>query len=207
MANLITTANYKNYIKMEHNKDDAKLDILVESISQLVKTYCGNGIVDFYSSAKTETFDMDDTYTSEIFVTESPLNSVTSVQERDSIADSYTTLTANTDYYVDTEHDRIFRIDGEKSIEYYKKGFASVKVVYNAGFSAVPTDLKLAVFDLVTYYLKEEHKTQRSIAGTTLRNEGSTSIRNDIGFPDHIKRVLDLYKIIDIIYISKGKLK
>jgi len=52
---------------------------------------------------------------------------------------------------------------------------------------------------LVTYYLKEEHKTQRSIAGTTLRNEGSTSIRGDIGFPDHIKRVLDLYKIIDLV--------
>ena len=199
MANLITRANYKDYMKMEHNKDDSKIDILVASISQLVKTYCGNGIVDYYSSAKTETFDMDDTYTSEIFVTESPLNSVTSVQERDSIADSYTTLTANTDYYVDTEHDRIYRIDGEKSTKYFKKGFASGKVVYTAGYSAVPTDLKLAVFDLVTYYLKEEHKTQRSITGTTLRNEGSTSIRNDIGFPDHIKRVLDLYKIIDII--------
>ncbi len=199
MANLITTANYKDYMKMEHNKDDAKLDILVESISQLVKTYCGNSIVDYYSSTKTEYFDIDDKYTSELFVTESPLTSVTSVAERATIADSYTTLTANTDYYVDTEHDRIFRIDGEKSIEYYKKGFASVKVVYNAGFSAVPTDLKLAVFDLVTYYLKEEHKTQRSIAGTTLRNEGSTSIKNDIGFPDHIKRVLDLYKIIDLV--------
>ena len=199
MANLITTANYKSYMKVEHNKDDAKLDILVESISQLVKTYCGNSIVDYYSSTKTEYFDIDDKYPSELFVTESPLTSVTSVAERATIADSYTTLTANTDYYVDTEHDRIFRIDGEKSIEYYKKGFASVKVVYNAGFSAVPTDLKLAVFDLVTYYLKEEHKTQRSIAGTTLRNEGSTSIKNDIGFPDHIKRVLDLYKIIDLV--------
>ena len=81
---------------MEHNKDDSKIDILVASISQLVKTYCGNGIVDYYSSAKTETFDMDDNYTSEIFVTESPLNSVTSVQERDSIADSYTTLKSYT---------------------------------------------------------------------------------------------------------------
>ena len=199
MANLITTANYKSYMKVEHNKDDAKLDILVESISQLVKTYCGNSIVDYYSSTKPEYFDIDDKYPSELFVTESPLTSVTSVAERATIADSYTTLTANTDYYVDTEHDRIFRIDGEKSIEYYKKGFASVKVVYNAGFSAVPTDLKLAVFDLVTYYLKEEHKTSRSIAGTTLRNEGSTSIKNDIGFPDHIKRVLDLYKIIDLV--------
>lgn len=199
MANLITTKNYKDYMKIDHNKDDAKLDTLVASISQLVKTYCGNSLVDYYSSSKTEYFDIPDTLTSEIFVTESPLNAVSALSERDSIADSYTTLTANEDYYVDTEHDRIYRIDGEKSVKYFKKGFASVKVVYTAGYSAVPTDLKLAVFDLVTYYLKEEHKTQRSIAGTTLRNEGSTSIRGDIGFPDHIKRVLDLYKIIDLV--------
>ena len=199
MANLITTKTYKDYMKIDHNKDDTKIGVLCTSISQLVKTYCGNSLVDYYSSAKTEYFSPDDKYTSEIFVTESPLNSVTSVAERDSITDSYTTLTANTHYYVDTEHDRIFRIDGEKSIDYFPKGFASVKVIYTAGYSAVPNDLKLAVFDLITYYMKEEHKTQRSIAGTTLRNEGSTSIRGDIGFPDHIKRVLDLYKIIDLV--------
>ena len=184
---------------MDHSKDDTKIDTLVESISQMVKTYCGHAIIDFYSATKTELFDVENKLTSEIFITESPLTSVTSVQERDSIASSYTTLTNNTHYYVDTEHDRITRIDGDIGTDYWPKGFASVKVVYNAGYSACPTDLKLAVFDLVTYYLKEEHKTQRSIAGTTIRNEGSTSIRNDIGFPDHIKRVLDLYKIIDIV--------
>ena len=199
MANLITRQQYKTYTKMDHSKDDIKIDTLVESISQMVKTYCGHAIIDFYSATKTELFDVENKLTSEIFITESPLTSVTSVQERDSIASSYTTLTANTHYYVDTEHDRIRRIDGDIGIDYWAQGFASVKVVYNAGYSACPTDLKLAVFDLVTYYLKEEHKTQRSIAGTTLRNEGSTSIRNDIGFPDHIKRVLDLYKIIDIV--------
>ena len=59
MANLITRANYKDYMKMEHNKDDSKIDILVASISQLVKTYCGNSFVDFYSSNKTETFDIN----------------------------------------------------------------------------------------------------------------------------------------------------
>jgi len=199
MANLITRAQYKDYTKMDHNKDDSKIDTLVASISQMVKTYCGHSIIDYYSATKTEVFDVEDLLTSEVFVTESPLTSVTSVQERSSIADSYETLTANTHYYVDTEHDRIRRIDGSRGIDYWPQGFAAVKVVYNAGYSAVPADLKLAVFDLVTYYLKEEHKTQRSIAGTTLRNEGSTSIRNDIGFPDHIKRVLDLYKIIDIV--------
>ena len=199
MANLITTANYKDYMKMEHNKDDAKLDILVESISQLVKTYCGNSIVDYYSSTKTEYFDIDDKYTSELFVTESPLTSVTSVAERATIADSYTTLTANTDYYVDTEHDRIFRIDGEISSKAWPRGFASVKIVYRAGYSSAPQDLRLAIYDLITYYLKEEYKGRKSLAGASIQNETATSIRDDIGFPDHIKRVLDMYRVIDVM--------
>ena len=33
-----------------------------------------------------------------------------------------------------------------------------------------------------------------SIAGSTVENPISTSLRNNIGFPDHIKRVLDMYK-------------
>ena len=40
----------------------------------------------------------------------------------------------------------------------WRKGVAAVKVVYTAGYSAVPSDLKLAVIDLLTYYLKDEHK-------------------------------------------------
>lgn len=199
MANLVTTRDYKLYKQMDHNKDDAKIDTLVTSVSQMVKTYCGHSIIDYYSATKLEKFDIEDKLTSEVFVTESPLTSVSSVKERSSIADSYTTLTENTHYYVDTEHDRIRRIDGDRGVDYFPQGFGAVTVTYNAGYSAVPADLKLAVYDLITYYLKEEYKTQRSIAGTTLRNEGSTSIRNDIGFPDHIKRVLDLYKIIDIV--------
>ena len=42
--------------------------------------------------------------------------------------------------------------------------------------------------------LKDEHKQRQSIAGATLQNQGSSSQRMNVGFPDHIKRVLDLYK-------------
>jgi hypothetical protein len=51
MANLITLADYKTAEGIQSTKDDAKLDLLITSVSQLVKTYCGNGIVDFYSTA------------------------------------------------------------------------------------------------------------------------------------------------------------
>jgi hypothetical protein len=199
MANLCTREDYKEYKKIEHVKDDSQIDVLVNSISELVKTYCGSTLIDYYSSNKTETFDIFDAGTAEVFLTESPLVSVSSVQERGSITDSYTTLTANTDYYVDTEHDRIFRIDGDISSKAWSRGFASVQIVYRAGYSTTPQDLRLAIYDLITYYLKEEYKGRKSLAGATLQNETSTSINQDIGFPDHIKRVLDMYRVVDVM--------
>ena len=57
-----------------------------------------------------------------------------------------------------------------------------------------PHDLKLAVIDLITYYLKDEHKERRTLGGASIQNQSSTSQRNNVAFPDHIKRVLDLYK-------------
>jgi len=195
---LCTLADYKTYKKIEHNKDDSQLNALIPAVSALVKTYTANAIVDYAIEDKVEIFDISDNYTSEIFLTESPLLSIALLQERESIADDYTTLVENTDFYVDKEHDRLYRIDGETSTKYFAKGFASIKVTYRAGYTECPQDLKLAVYDLITYYLKEEYKGRRSMAGATLQNDTSSSIRNDIGFPDHIKRVLDLYKIIDV---------
>ena len=199
MANLCTRDDYKAYKKIEHVKDDSQIDVLITSVSELVKTYCGSTLIDYYGSNKTEIFDILDTDTSEIFLTESPLVSVSSVQERDSISSSYNTLTANTDYYVDTEHDRIFRIDGDISSKAWSRGFASVQIVYRAGYSSTPQDLRLAIYDLITYYLKEEYKGRKSLAGATLQNETATSIKDDIGFPDHIKRVLDMYRVVDVM--------
>ena len=74
------------------------------------------------------------------------------------------------------------------------KGPAAVEVVYTAGYATCPDDLKLAVIDLITYYLKDEHKERRTLGGASIQNQSSTSQRNNVAFPDHIKRVLDLYK-------------
>ena len=148
---------------------------------------------------KVEIFDIGDAQTAELFLTESPLVSVSSVKEREGITAAYVTLINNTDYYIDLEHDRLYRIDGDISSKNWPKGFASVEVTYRAGYSSTPQDLRLAIYDLITYYLKEEYKGRKSLAGATLQNETSTTIREDIGFPDHIKRILDMYRIVDVI--------
>tara|TARA_B100001109_G_C18746863_1_gene419389 strand:+ start:32 stop:622 length:591 start_codon:yes stop_codon:yes gene_type:complete len=194
MADLITLQQYKTAEGITQPKDDARLNALIPSVSQLVKTYCGNSFVDFFSSNKTETFTLDwGTYI--VQLTESPVNSIVSVQERQSYSDSYATLTTGAyEYALDSGTDSILRTLSSGRYKNWPLGVDAVKVVYTAGYSAIPSDLKLAVLDLVTYYLKDEHKQRQSIAGASLQNQGSTSQSNNVSFPDHIKRVLDLYK-------------
>ena len=98
MADLITLEDYKEAEGISNPKDDLKLNALIPSVSQLVKTYCGNSIVDHYSTDKVETFSINWS-TNIAQLTESPFVSVTSVQERTSFADSYTTIPA-TEYYI-----------------------------------------------------------------------------------------------------------
>ena len=201
MANLCTLQEYKDFSGLKGVQEDARINTLIPQVTQIVKTYCGTSFVDYYSSNKTEYFDIHDNLTTRVMLDESPLVSVSQVQERDSQSDAYVTLiTENSDssgkyeYVIDTTTDSIIRTSatGEKA---FKKGIKAVKVVYRAGYSSTPADLKLAVYDLIKYYMKDERKARMQIAGAMVENQSTSGITGNIGFPDHIKRILDFYKI------------
>ena len=201
MANLVTIQQYKDFAGLQGVQSAARINTLIPQVTQIVKTYCGTSIVDFYSSAKTDYFDIVDGDTSRVMLDESPVNTVTSVQERTNQADSYVTLiTENSDssgkyeYIIDTITDSIIRTTstGTKS---FPRGHRAVRVIYTAGYSTTPNDLKLAVYDLVKYYMKDQTIKRRQIAGAMLESQSTSGIAGNIGFPDHIKRILDLYKI------------
>ena len=194
MADLVTLSDYKDAEGIGSPKEDLRISRIIPSVSQLVKTYCGNSIIDFVSSDKTEEFDIYwDTFA--VQLTESPVISITSVQERSGYDQSYTTLTTGAyEYYLDKRTDSVIRTNESGTRLNWKHGVGSVKVVYRAGYSSTPDDLKLAVFDLVTYYLKDEHKERRTLGGASIQNQSSSTQRDNVAFPDHIKRVLDLYK-------------
>ena len=188
MADLITLAEYKEAEGIASPKEDLRLATLVPSVSQLVKTYCGNSIVDYYSTNKLEEFNID-WETHIVQLTESPVNSIVSIEKRDSVTASYTTV-PTTDYYLDTTTDSVLYVTGS-TYKNWPRGAGSVKVTYKAGYSVCPTGLRLAVVDLIKYYMKDEHTQRRTLSGATIENQGTGEGR---GFPDHIKRVLDLYK-------------
>ena len=197
MADLITVSEYKDAEGLRGEKDDDRLSIIVPQISDLVKKYCGTSFIDFFSTDKVETFSIEDNYTSTIIVSESPLTAVDKVEERATYADTYTELTTgNYEYYVDFEADAIIRTDKNGNPKPYKKGMGAVRITYKAGYSATPNDLKLALYDLVNYYLRDEHKERKTLGGATMQNQGTSGVRDNTDFPDHIKRVLDLYRVV-----------
>ena len=193
MADLIDLTSYKKVVGIAStNVDfDFALNTYITSVSQLVKTYCNNSFVDYFSTDKIETFSID---WAQNFVqlTESPVTTISDVKERTAITENYTALTS-TEYYLDNSTDTVYRVDGGSGYTNFATGPGAVQVHYKAGYASIPDDLKLAVIDLVTYYHKDQSKPRQTIAGASLSNAPSSG-SNNIDFPDHIKRVLDLYK-------------
>lgn len=190
MTDIIDINIYKQAKALTGDKENERIEILCSYVSQLIKTYCGNSFVDYATSPKVEYFSIKDSQ-KRIQLEEWPVIEVSEVAERTDPTLSYTVLTDNTDYVVDEDTEIIERID-----QSFPKGVKSLKVTYTAGYTTLPTDLLLAAIDLVSFYLHEEHKTQKQLFGASITNAGTSTIRGNIGFPDHIKRVLDLYREI-----------
>jgi len=98
--------------------------------------------------------------------------------------------TADRDYELDAESQEVLRTRGS-----FPTGVKSVKLVYTGGYSSVPGDLKLAVYDLITYYLKKEATPAKSMPGSEIKNvTKSQTLHSE--FPPHIKRILEHYRHI-----------
>jgi len=108
MADLITIDEYKTSENIQSTKEDHRINSLISAVSALVKTYCGNSIVDHYSTNKVETFSINWS-TNLVQLTETPIVSIVSVEERDDYSSSYTTVPA-TEYFADTTLDVVYRV-------------------------------------------------------------------------------------------------
>lgn len=199
MTNLVTLEEYKLYEGINSTQYDEKLETLTTSVSKLVRTYCGTEFNAYTTSpGVTEYFDIQ--WNSHVVqLRHSPVISVLNVYIRDSQGQTYTEVYSDGTngqyaFYLDTISDSVLRTSESGSYRNWPCGVGSVKVVYTAGYPTVPEDLKLAISDLISYYHKNEWKERQSIGSASREGAGSSAIRNDPGFPDHIRRVLDMYR-------------
>ena len=182
--NLVTKAEYKAYVGINSTNSDAEIDSLIPKVSELVKNYCRRSFVDYVNDEKLELFSGGDRF----YLKEFPVDKILLLEYSNDYGQNYQELTEFTDWVLDKSTDSILPINAQKL---FAKAVNGYKVMYNGGFEKIPEDLKLAVMDLITYYIKNEgaiHNT-KTPTSNTMQLEYITSTN----FPAHIKRVLDLY--------------
>jgi len=201
MADLITLDQFKLLEGINSTQYDEKFETLITAVSALVRNYTGQEF-DTYSASPgvTETFNVrwgSDT----VELGYGPVLQVQNVYERTSQSGSYTELfsdgagsPASYDYILEKPC-FLIRTD-DAGYKNWPTGIGSVKVTYTAGYTSIPVDIELAVADIISYYHNNEQKQRQSIASATREGAPASAIRNDPGFPDHIRRVLDLYRNI-----------
>ena len=183
---LITAAEYKAYKGISSTTQDAAINALIPKVSELVKSFCRRTFLDYVDDPKVEIFKGGE---AALNLKEPPLIAVSAVEYSDDYGLTYTTLTEFIDYVTDKETDQV------NLVSVYYQGIKKVnafRVTYTAGYvDGLPSDLKLAVMDLMHYYLHNE------TALHTSKNVGANSVQieyvTNTSLPAHIRRVLDLY--------------
>lgn len=178
---LITLAEYKAYAGITSTSQDGIIKALIPKVSDLTKSYCRRTFVDYVNDAKTEVH-LGGPF---LLLEEYPILSVSSVEYSPDFGKTYTTLTEFIDYTVNISEQNI------APTSTFPTTINGYRVTYNAGYEVVPEDLKLAVMDLLTYYLKNDMaiKSAKHAGSNTVQIEYIT--KNTL--PSHIARVLDLY--------------
>lgn len=190
---LVTLEEYKAYAAINSTNQDAAITALIPIVSQLVKNYCRRTFVDYIDEAKTEVFSGGST-TSRFYLKEFPIISISSFDRSEDFGQSYVTLEEFTDYVVDLEDDSLVALPySETTTTVFQKLINGYKVSYYAGYpDGIPSDLKVAVLDLLTYYLKNDGSVHSPKAPGT--NSVQIEYVTKAAFPAHISRVLNLYR-------------
>ena len=187
MANLVTLNETKDYLGIASGEQDSRIKNLILYVSDFIKLYCGRSFIDNYANGTysniTEYWSGGYDY---YYTKEFPLRTLDSVSLSTDLGTTYTTLTAGVDYAIDLEKDRLYIAQGSTY-----SGVNSYKIVYTAGFAVTPDSLKVATLDLINYYLKQESTPRKASGSISIEYIRSSDL------PYHIKRVLDLYRVIE----------
>lgn len=180
---LITLADYKLYASINSTDFDDKISSIVSKVSELVKTYCNRLFIDGYDPISASFLDIVE-YTDRdghYYPNEFPIQEVVSVGYSTDNGVSYVNQ-------LDCVFDRV------KEAIYIpqegREGVNAFKITYKGGYQTTPEDLKLACLDLVEYYYKGEYTPRKSSSNNVLEYVTTSDL------PSHIKRVLDLYRVI-----------
>lgn len=185
MADLITLLEYKAYAGLNTPNQDTQLNIIIPSICEYVETYCNRKFKDHLVTPFTEVFSGKNY---PLKLKHYPITQVLSVEESLDFGGTYLPLAEYTSWVLDKEEGAIVQPTGT-----FAPGINRYGVTYNYGFDTLPKDLKLAIFDLVKYYMRNDMAVHSNKAPGT--SQVQVDYQTNAAIPAHIRRILDLYRV------------
>jgi hypothetical protein len=185
MKDLVSLSEYKNYKGIRNVENDTKITYLISTCSTIARNFCGRAFIEYYDTSTVEYF--DGTKTSVLTLKEFPLVELVSVEvSSDNV--NYTMLQNNVDYSYDPELAQIFSV-GVKFVN-SKFQYGNTRVTYKGGYNCAPEDLKVAVMDLIHFYMSEEYTPRKSMDTSSIIH--ISSLDHNM-WPAHIRRVFNNY--------------
>jgi hypothetical protein len=203
---IVTLSEVKNYLDINSTTYDGKLSNLIVYASGLIESYCSRTFANANVS-----YEYQDGGKPFVFINNPPINNVWSVAEYDGTQyvpmidppsdGGLPNVAANSNstvgYTYDSGSGKIWKgfsttidssINNSQSFKPYSKG---VRISYNGGYTVIPDDLKLCCLAIV----KDLHKGMDAQI-TRFDREQIQQMPYSAGFPPHIRRVLDLYRLV-----------
>lgn len=177
---LVSLAELREYLTVQGNNSDPQLVVAANQATLAIESKTGRQLVSRGDTAITEyhSIDLSVSYT-ELYVSEWPIISVTTLHEDDSWPRAYgagALLVEGTDFET-VKRDGIIRRLGSGGPQLWKPGSRIVKLVYKAGYRNtdslpaagidIPQDLKLAALFVASSIFKESDRQRWGVSAVT----------------------------------------
>jgi hypothetical protein len=188
-ANSLTTLAFaKTYLKIPalETSQDALVEFWINVASQRIETETDRKL-----KAQAITEYRDGSGKNILVLKEFPINSITSLNiDTGGLFTDPSTLIPATDYRIADEGNSIVLLN-----QLFPKAYYAIKIVYNAGFTPVPSDLENACLWIVSYYHKMRDAGD---IGRTAKGKGDESVTILQDMPKDIKDVIAAYKRFEV---------
>lgn len=190
---LTTLARVKTFLEITNTSKDGLIELLIDACTDWIESECGNRRFKNSGSDITEYHDGDYDLTGrdKIFPRQFPIATLTSIAYKtgDNASPTWTVINANG--YERNDQDGIiyFANESRSFLQTLPRGRQNIRLIYQGGYTTIPTDLELCCIKLVA---KELNKSKSQ--GLTSESVGGANFAWNEDIAPDVKKIIANYK-------------
>lgn len=186
MSNLLTLVEAKIFVRSETDVHDKLLNMLIPMVSQTIESYCDRS---FDATDYTEYYDGEGS--AHLYVDNWPINSVSALYNDTTRQFTTSSLIEDVNYVIYANEGRITLIGsylaGSSMMDNaFTSGLQNIKIIYNAGYVAIPYDLRLIAGEVLAKKWKTYQDKRIGYSSISTQGESFVMTVSDL-LPEHLR--------------------